>query len=621
MRTIKNICWSVFLLLIVILVSIGCAKEGAAGALVGGEKDVTPPAILESTPENYAINFSGQDYEFVFDEYFELQDIKQKLLVSPPMEEKPEIKIKGKKLLIHFPSPLLPDRTYTLNFSDALVDRNEFNPLENFKVVFSTGNEIDSLQIKGNVSDAFTGLPVKGVAVMLYSSSEDSLPLKEIPLYLSITDEEGNYDLQNLAEGEYKIFALLDGNNNYLFDRPTESVGFLDTLVAAQNLPKAINIPPIIQDSLNIAKDSIPGYPKEGVFEADSLDTGLDEISSDTLQSDREKIDLINLSLFAEQIPNQYISGTERKSADKIQFTFNETLDSLTLNLLYSENKQDKYLTQVSATRDTITCWMTDSLLSGRDSIVFELGYFVFDSLEQKVWENDTLRFKYKRSATTLEVPKPMTLESNVSRTKELGIPFLLTTGIPYRDIDISKISLFRTRDTLEFQEDFNIRPVLDTIILPGMEEKIRKSRRIEIDKVFLPDSSYSLRILPGAVTGYFGDINDSLDINFKVNTEDKYGTIIMNVDSLNEPGILQLLNNKDVPIIERQLSGSSSERFLLLKPGKYKFKLILDKNKNGKWDTGRYLKKIQPEPILLFDKELTLKANWEMEESWLIKN
>ena len=173
MRRTYNIYSRIFLLLVTIWLSFSCAQQGA-GALIGGDKDVAPPTILKSTPENFSTNFAGQDFEFTFDEYFTLKDLNKKLIISPPMEEKPEIKVKGKKLQIHFTTELLPDRTYTLNFADALVDLNESNAYENFMVVFSTGNEIDSLEMQGTVVDAFTGKPVEGVSVMLYNTQPET---------------------------------------------------------------------------------------------------------------------------------------------------------------------------------------------------------------------------------------------------------------------------------------------------------------------------------------------------------------------------------------------------------------------------------------------------------------
>ena len=213
-----------------------------------------------------------------------------------------------------------------------------------------------------------------------------------------------------------------------------------------------------------------------------------------------------------------------------------------------------------------------------------------------------------------------MSLRSSVGRTMELGKPMKFTTGLPFQYIDTGLISLFRVRDSLEFSESFDVKLLDNLVQIPGINQDSGADRQVIIEKVFLQDSSYSLQILPGAFTGYFGDTNDSLNMNFKVNTEDKYGVLLMSLENLDEPAILQLLDSKSNPLAERRISESTKERFAYLKPGKYKFKLILDKNQNGKWDTGRYLKKIQPEPILLYEKEITLKANWEMEETWILK-
>ena len=611
---------------------------------MGGEKDEDPPVILESTPDNFSTDFQGLDFEFVFDEYFELRNLKQKLLISPPMEEEPEIKVRGKKLLIHFNSPLLPDRTYTLNFGDALVDRNEANPYENFQVVFSTGDEIDSLELYGKVVDAFTGEPAEGVSVMLYAKDKaekqplgfargpgrkaesiDSLPLTTLPLYVSSTDEEGRYHLQNLAEGYYQIFALLDGNNNYLFDLPTESIAFCDTLVHGQARAK---VEPDETPTEELSRDSVKNdeLSKEA-YKEDSLSTlakgdiGGYVNDSTNLQPATCNLqpDSLYLYLFKESYLNQYISGTERKRADKVQINFNHPLDTLDLELLQAEKTYENFLIELSASKDTLICWITDSLISGEDSLFFALGYTAFDSLEQKTWENDTLRFNFKHQSAKQDDKNPMSLAASVGRTMVPGTPMRLTTGLPYKRIDSSRISLFRIRDSLEIPESFVMKTIETSTSLPGLNHIAKAHRHAAVDKVFLQDSSYSLRILPGAFTGYFGDTNDSLDINFKVDNEDKYGILVMNIDSLNEPAILQLLDSKENPIYERHISESTTERFTMLDPGQYSFKLILDKNNNGEWDTGRYLKSIQPEPIIIYNKEISLKAKWEMEESWII--
>ena len=170
----------------------------------GGAKDETPPKLVASTPENFSTNFVAVEVELEFDEFLKPGSLAQKLIISPVMDQKPEIKIKGKSVQIIFNSELLPDRTYTLNFGDAIADLNESNPIENFMYVFSTGDELDSLEIAGSVTSALTNEPVEGVAVMLYQEDIDSLPLTDLPIYLSLTDKEGQYHLKNLASGSSK---------------------------------------------------------------------------------------------------------------------------------------------------------------------------------------------------------------------------------------------------------------------------------------------------------------------------------------------------------------------------------------------------------------------------------
>jgi len=455
----------------------------------------------------------------------------------------------------------------------------------------------------------------------------DSLPLTTLPLYVSSTDEEGKYHLQNLAEGNYMLFALLDGNNNYMFDLPTESIAFVDSLVKGhiktQVEQSEVPTAELVGDSTKVEEaDSTSNQqlatsnqqPDSTLNPKPRTEAEIPINRDSTINSDS-----LFLYLFKESYLNQYISGTERKRADKVQINFNQPLDTLDLNILHADNIPKGYLVELSASKDTLICWITDSLLSVKDSLFFTIGYTGYDSLEQKTWERDTLRFNYKHLPAKQEEKNPMSLTTNVGRTMELGIPMRLSTALPYKSIDTSRISLFRIRDSLEISESFEIKTIETSSLVAGLTQAPKANRQAAVEKVFLQDSSYSLRILPGAFTGHFGDTNDSLDINFTVNNEDKYGILVMNLDSLNEPAILQLLDNKNNPIHERQVGETATERFEMLAPGKYTFKLILDKNQNGKWDTGRYLKNIQPEPITLYNKVIDLKAKWEMEENWII--
>ncbi len=220
----------------IILWLTSCAQVVAP---TGGQKDVTPPEIISIYPPNSSINFNASSVEIEFDEYIKLNKIDEQLLISPPLKYKLVTKIKGKSLILELKDTLLENTTYVLNFGNTIVDINEGNKLENFNYVFSTGNEIDSLTVSGKVVDAFSLKAEEEVLVMLYKTPiEDSTPYFKLPNYISRTDKNGDFKLTNIGSGTYQLIALADANKNYLYDQPTEKIGFNSDLI---ELKKAIS--------------------------------------------------------------------------------------------------------------------------------------------------------------------------------------------------------------------------------------------------------------------------------------------------------------------------------------------------------------------------------------------
>lgn len=202
-----------------------CAQRAA---LTGGEKDVLPPEIVSTLPENQTLNFSSKEIVVEFDEFVRLSNLQNQLIVSPLMKETPEVVIKGKKMVVKLPDGLESNTTYSLNFGDAIIDITENNPYPNYKYVFSTGDYIDSLSYSGKILNAEDLTPKAAVFVMLYNQLDDSIPLKQKPNYLAKTDTEGLFNITNIASGTYKVFALDDINSNYLYDLPNEQIAFLN---------------------------------------------------------------------------------------------------------------------------------------------------------------------------------------------------------------------------------------------------------------------------------------------------------------------------------------------------------------------------------------------------------
>lgn len=274
----------------------------------GGEKDVTPPILKKSDPLVNTIFFDNNGFQLDFDELIVLDNVNSQLVVSPPLVEKPNVGVMKKKVTVKFKKEdLLPNTTYSFNFGLAITDYNEGNILKNFNYVFSTGSYIDSLQMKGEVFDSFTEEAVENVAVLMYRSLEDSMPLTSLPNYFGITDEKGHYTITNIKNGTYKVFALLDMNQNYIYDLPNEKIAFLsDTIVLDSNISG------------------------------------------------------VNLRLFSEADDRQFVTEENIEDFGRLMYVFNKPLDKFTILLKDEVFTQEDYLFKLYENRDTLKIWFPD---------------------------------------------------------------------------------------------------------------------------------------------------------------------------------------------------------------------------------------------------------------------
>ena len=219
-------------LLLVAFLAQRCAN---AVAPTGGPKDTTPPVVVAAVPENQSTHFIGKKIEITFDEFITLENANQNVMISPPLKEKLDIKLKNKTVVVKFKENLVPNTTYTINFGAAIKDLHEGNPFTDYVYSFSTGDHIDTLSITGKVVDAETMKPIENVYVGLYAADRDnldSLPMTTAPNYISKTDKEGQFSLNGLADKSYRVFALKDANANLYFDLANEASAFHDMLVS-----------------------------------------------------------------------------------------------------------------------------------------------------------------------------------------------------------------------------------------------------------------------------------------------------------------------------------------------------------------------------------------------------
>lgn len=612
-----------------------CAKMGS---LTGGPRDEDPPEVIESTPENYSVNFSGDKIEITFNEYIQLDDINQELVISPPLENQPDVRLRNKSILIELENELRPNTTYTLNFGRAIKDNNEGNPLTNYEFVFSTGEFLDSLSVGGNLLNAFDlKAPEDPVTVMLYDDLSDSIVFKDIPVYIGKTNEDGTYRINNLKADTFKLFALQDMNNNFLFDLPNEPIAFLDTsiIVDAEFFSRVVVSEPDTLQSDQLPPDSIPTERKKtedpvrqnqatksGTNEgmetlADEQKTGLwdstvkqNDSLSDGLSLSVKTI-LVDLFLFTEKSEIQFLSDYNRKRRELLDFTFSlPVTDSFAFRSLIPP-AEDWYLKVENARRDSFQLWIVDEEILQLDTLMMEFRYTVSDSTQRKISKTDTLIFSYRTPSQRKKKTenqegeaeqKKLNIQTVANKTTlELNQRVKFSSLTPLKEADTSYVDLYIVEDSLEVAEPFNI--VRDTTnVLNYIFEKSWAS-----------GAHYRFTALPGAFTDVYGAVNDSIEANFSVREDDYYGTLLVEIDTVKSPLLIQLTDLKDVVKREIFIEKKSEVRFPYLKAAKYKIKLIYDENGNEEWDTGKYIKSIQPEKIQFYPEEIEVRANWEM--------
>ncbi len=251
-------------------------------APTGGDKDIIPPEILTANPPSGQLNFEQKKIEFQFNEFVKLLKFKEELIVSPPLKHPITTKIKGKSLILEIEDTLKENTTYIFNFGNSIVDITENNPIKDFTYVFSTGDIIDTLSLSGRVTNAFDSKVEEGVLVMLYEENEDSIPYLNLPTYLARTNEEGIYTINNIKEGEYKIFALKDENKNYLFDRSDEPIAFDTNLITIQQSNEDVNLRLFIEDH---EKQFVKQQNEDGPFLEIVMNRTFDQLEYDLLDT------------------------------------------------------------------------------------------------------------------------------------------------------------------------------------------------------------------------------------------------------------------------------------------------------------------------------------------------
>lgn len=578
----------------------------------GGPIDEEPPVVVRSQPPNYSPNFSGGEVRIYFDEFVELRDLRQQLLISPPLQTNPEVRIRGRSIVFSVDEDLRQNTTYSIFFGDAIRDITEGNPIPNYQFVFSTGDYVDSLSVSGLVVDAFTLEPAEGVYVMMYDSIVDSIPYLERPVYLAKTGSEGRFSIGNIREGEYLIFGLVDNNANFLYDLPDEKIAFLDSLVR----PRYLEPPPAPDPDAREEEDpgdgeetretrEGPGAPSTPLRDQYARETPEGPgAPPDTTALPQELPGSLSLFLFQEADTVQRITSSEAVSAGRIRLVFRVPFDSLQIRDFRQELPDHWHLAEESSGRDTLTLWLPEPR---PDSLFLEISdrEHILDTLTLSTRPRQA-RARAGEEAITDPAPAQVQLTMRALRSGRWPYyePLSLMASAPVDSLDLSRITLVQN-DSIPLEPGF---------VFDG---PVQRSFRLDFE--LEEEQAYAIEFLPGAVTDIFGGRNDTIRRSFTTTAESDYGKLFMNIElpQKEQVYILQLLDKDGKILQEMPANESRIYRFADLNPGNYGLRLIEDLNNNGKWDPGIYLKGILPEPVYMYPDPLQIRQNWELEMPW----
>ena len=613
----------------VLIILAQCAKIGSPS---GGPRDIAPPVILKSKPLNRSTQFTGNQIELTFDEFINAQGMSQELVISPPMVESPEIRMRGKTLVIGFEEDLRENTTYTLSFGETIKDLNEGNILRNFEFVFSTGEKLDSLGVLGMATEAFTlQFPESEdpFFVMLYENLSDSAPMLEIPDYIGKITPQGAFLINNVRPGTYRLFALQDLNRSLKYDVPEEMIGFLDTTLLLDPdmfeyilpdtalLEDTLVVDTLLSDTLLV--DSL------GLGLQDSLDLGMEdtvivEVSDSVMLAELGKYSVyVDVFLFQEDNKPQYLADYTRDDRRKLSMYFNRELSrEVSLEPYDFDPEGDWRLLEEHVLKDTLDYWITDSLVYNIDTLQFLAQYPVTDSLGQITPYDDTLKFTYrepqkkatgrrKKQEAEEEQGEKITLSAGVSgnRPHDIHRPVVFQVQHPVSGIDESMISLKKQEDTLKIPVPFDM--IKDTT----------RIRRYFMKVEWESDFNYFLDVYPGAFTDIYGLTHDTVSIGFFTRSMEWYGRILLNLSGVDGPKIIQLFDKDDNIVQVKEVREDGLVEFPFLEPAGFTLKVLHDDNGNGKWDTGDYLEGQQPERVIFHPGTINIRSNFDLEMNW----
>ena len=593
-------------LLLVVAGFYACASTGNPD---GGPYDETPPRFVRSLPVPNATNVQRKKVSIEFDEFIKLENPSEKVIISPPQIISPEVKAVGKRVQVTFEDSLKQNATYTIDFGDAIVDNNEGNPLGQFTYAFSTGSTIDTMEVSGTVLNAEDLEPIKGIQVGLHSNLNDTaftrLPFERI----SRTDSRGKFTIRGIAPGSYRLYALKDGNQNFLFDSKSEVIAWMDSLI----VPTSTGA--VRQDTVWSAIDST------------KIDTIL------TIHYTRFLPDDLLLRAFKEVNDFQYLTKSERPKTNQFGLYFSAWADSLPTLKGLNFDEHDAFVIEPNLHNDSILYWVKDTTLAERDTLSFQLTYLATDTLGQRTARTDTLNLINKvpreRRLALLEEERKKQEKENKKKQKKgdsltVAPPkFLPMTVDAPSALDLGKNIILRFEeplariDTAALHMAVKADSVWNDIPSLFLADSLTH-RQYQILAEWQPGLEYRLQVDSLAFEGIYGLCTNKTESTLKVKTLEDYGTLYLNIRGAGPRAFVQLLNSSDAVVRQEPVKDDGTCDFYFLQAGtKYYIRLFNDRNGNGQWDTGNYAEKRQPEEVYYYNKVWEMKANFEFEENW----
>ena len=559
----------VALILGMTMLSPSCANTTTPPS--GGPKDTIPPLITKIYPLEGQTNVPRQKTKLIltFDEYVTVKDPKS-LFLSPPLEKAPKFKLQNKSVVVFFENDLDSNKTYTLDVTNAIADNNEGNMFPGYTLVFSTGERIDSMVVTGVVQDCNTLNPIKGATVMLYKDHADSAVFLHRPDAAVKTDDWGFFCIRNIQDTVYRLYAIIDENNNNIYEPETEKIAFIDTLI--QPLTKVNDTLPELQKF--DMKDTVCCLARNTEYE---------------------------LNIFREKPTKQLIVNKERVGERTAYITFMAPyaqIDSIWIKGVPA----NRLITQFNLQQDSLEIWVNDPKPQA-DTLYLNVNYMKTDTLgmlnsfteEIKLPKPKKLAAKTPRKDIKKEDTLAVfTVDAKPENIEQYG--FVVEFKYPLVSDAFDSLS-FKSINPRQQEEQMNYSVEKDSL-------NLRKYIIKPTDK-FQPGYEYILKMPHRKFRDINGFYNDSLEVKVSLPKDDKLSTMMLNMNNVGNKYIVDLLDEKKSNTLRSYIIDKDQTLiFPYLRAGKYSIRITEDVNKNGLVDTGNVLEKRQPEKVLFYKLE-----------------